>query len=52
MLQTVILFVPGSDLSENLLEALIGELGLGEDQPKSATKPVQVIPLAGVEVFE
>ncbi|KZT36865.1 RCC1/BLIP-II protein [Sistotremastrum suecicum HHB10207 ss-3] len=28
-----------------------GELGMGADQPKSATKPTQVNPLKGIEVF-
>lgn len=31
---------------------LLGELGLGEDQPKSATKPLQVPTLIDVDVFE
>ncbi|KAF5379474.1 hypothetical protein D9615_006654 [Tricholomella constricta] len=29
-----------------------GELGLGPDEPKSATKPTRSIPLVGVEVFD
>lgn len=29
-----------------------GELGLGFDEPKSATKPTRNIPLVGLEVFE
>ncbi|KAG5644318.1 hypothetical protein DXG03_008676 [Asterophora parasitica] len=29
-----------------------GELGLGADEPKSATKPTRSIPLVGVDVFE
>lgn len=29
-----------------------GELGLGEDEAKSATKPLRVIPLVGVDVFD
>lgn len=28
-----------------------GELGMGPDQPKSATKPTQVNPLKGIDVF-
>lgn len=28
-----------------------GELGLGPNEPKSATKPTKVQPLSGVEVF-
>jgi hypothetical protein len=28
-----------------------GELGLGADQPKSAVRPQQVSPLAGIDVF-
>lgn len=30
----------------------VGELGLGFDEPKSATKPTRNIPLVGLEVFE
>lgn len=29
-----------------------GELGLGFDEPKSATKPTRNVPLVGLEVFE
>ncbi len=29
-----------------------GELGLGVDEPKSATKPTKNVPLAGIEVFK
>ncbi|KAJ9110156.1 hypothetical protein QFC20_003008 [Naganishia adeliensis] len=29
-----------------------GELGLGEDQPKNATKPVRIAPLNGLDAFE
>jgi hypothetical protein len=29
-----------------------GELGLGEDEAKSATKPLRVNPLNGVDIFE
>ncbi|KAL0954199.1 hypothetical protein HGRIS_005327 [Hohenbuehelia grisea] len=29
-----------------------GELGLGPDEPKSATKPIKNVPLAGIEVFD
>ncbi|EIN06350.1 RCC1/BLIP-II [Punctularia strigosozonata HHB-11173 SS5] len=29
-----------------------GELGLGSDQPKSATKPTKHVPLEGVDVFQ
>ncbi|KAF9456066.1 regulator of chromosome condensation 1/beta-lactamase-inhibitor protein II [Collybia nuda] len=29
-----------------------GELGLGPDEPKSATKPTRSIPLVGIEVFD
>ncbi len=29
-----------------------GELGLGPNEPKSATKPTRNIPLVGIEVFE
>jgi hypothetical protein len=29
-----------------------GELGLGLDEPKSATKPTRNVPLQGIEVFE
>lgn len=32
--------------------ALNGELGHGPDQPKSATKPTQNKPLAGIEVIQ
>ena len=31
---------------------LTGELGLGQDEPKSATKPTRNIPLVGIDVFE
>jgi hypothetical protein len=30
----------------------VGELGLGPDEPKSATKPTKSVPLSGIEVFE
>lgn len=29
-----------------------GELGLGPDEPKSATKPTKSVPLTGIEVFD
>lgn len=29
-----------------------GELGLGPEEPKSATKPTRNVPLAGVDIFE
>ncbi|KAI5454507.1 hypothetical protein NCC49_003405 [Naganishia albida] len=29
-----------------------GELGLGEDQPKNATKPVRIAPLNGLDTFD
>ncbi|KAF8655946.1 hypothetical protein AX16_002853 [Volvariella volvacea WC 439] len=29
-----------------------GELGLGPDEPKSATKPTRNVPLSGIEVFD
>ncbi|EDR07538.1 uncharacterized protein LACBIDRAFT_250496, partial [Laccaria bicolor S238N-H82] len=29
-----------------------GELGLGQDEPKSATKPTRNIPLVGIDVFD
>ncbi|TFK89603.1 RCC1/BLIP-II [Polyporus arcularius HHB13444] len=32
--------------------ALNGELGHGPDQPKSATKPIQNMPLAGIDVIQ
>jgi hypothetical protein len=35
-----------------LIEARTGELGFGADQPKSAPRPQQVQPLAGIDVFE
>ncbi|KAJ3517000.1 hypothetical protein NLJ89_g772 [Agrocybe chaxingu] len=32
--------------------AINGELGLGPDEPKSATKPTRNIPLVGIDVFD
>ena len=29
-----------------------GELGLGPEEPKSATKPTRIQPLVGIDVFE
>jgi len=34
------------------LSLLLAELGLGEDQPKSATQPTKLMPLAGMKVLE
>ena len=34
------------------LIALPGELGHGPDQPKSATKPIQNMPLSGIDVIQ
>lgn len=34
-----------------VLMAFEGELGLGPDEPKSATKPTKHQPLAGIEVL-
>jgi hypothetical protein len=31
---------------------LLGELGLGPEEPKSATKPTRSLPLVGIHVFE
>ena len=39
-------FTAGTDIFRT------GELGLGPDEPKSATKPTKSIPLSGIEVFE
>jgi hypothetical protein len=30
----------------------LGELGLGPNEPKSATKPTRNVPLCGIDVFE
>lgn len=38
-------------LRNRLLNAISGELGLGPDEPKSATKPTRHQPLLGIEVF-
>jgi hypothetical protein len=29
-----------------------GELGLGDDEPKNSTRPVEIVPLRGVDVFD
>jgi hypothetical protein len=36
----------------SLIQSLIGELGLGPNEPKSATKPTRHQPLIGIDVFE
>ena len=38
-------------LSSKILNVISGELGLGPDEPKSATKPTRHQPLLGIEVF-
>ncbi len=39
-------------LSNSHLSLSSGELGHGPDQPKSATKPIQNMPLAGIDVIQ